>query len=311
MAPQPLVAHQLAGKKVVVIGGSSGIGFAVASALIEEGASVVVASSSAEKVQKAVARLGDPETQYNADSSRVSGHTVNLKGPEMEASIAALFDKIGQVDHIVHTAGDSLGDTRVDIPLDRLAYDDVVNFAQVRFLSVIFTAKIGARHLSRGGSLVFTSGASAVKPAPNWVVSVGFMSGLYGLTRQLAFDLAAQHLRVNLVSPGPVKTELWDGMDAATREAFYAQAAGRHLTRHTAEPHEVAQAYLYLMKDTNMWVARPRGCKWLTLTAHAALARSSRATRGVATGRLPRRRRKSKEHFPRRILCIFHESECE
>lgn len=252
MAPQPLVANKLAGKKVVIIGGSSGIGFGVASALIEEGTSVVIASSSAEKVQNAVARLSDPTTQYNADKSRVSGHTVNLKGPEMEASITALFEKVGSVDHIVHTAGDSLATTPVDIPLDRLVYDDVLALAQVRFLSVIFTAKVGAHHLNKGGSLVFTSGASALHPIPNWVGSVGLMSGLYGLTRQLAFDLSPKHLRVNLVSPGLVKSELWDGMDAATREGFYAHSAGQHLTRHVAEPHELAQAYLYLLKDTNM-----------------------------------------------------------
>jgi NAD(P)-dependent dehydrogenase (short-subunit alcohol dehydrogenase family) len=287
MAPQPLVAHQLLGKKVIVIGGTSGIGFAVASALVEEGATVIVASSSASRVENAVARLSDPAIQYNADKARVSGHTVNLKGPGMETSIAALFEKVGTVDHIVHTAGETLAAAPADTPLDRLVYDDVLAFAQVRFLSVIFTAKIGARHLSKGGSMVFTSGAGAVKPSPNWVASVGFMSGLYGLTRQLAYDLSAKHFRVNLVSPGLLKTELWDDLDAETREKLYEQAAGGHLTRHTAEPHEVAQAYLYLLKDTNMSVAYFLMRAHRKLTAHmAVLARSSQLTRGVGSGLL-------------------------
>ncbi len=75
-------AHVLANKKVVIIGGSSGIGFAAASALIEEGASVVIGSSSSDRVAAAVQRLSDPAQQYNADASRVSGHAVNLKVPQ-------------------------------------------------------------------------------------------------------------------------------------------------------------------------------------------------------------------------------------
>jgi NAD(P)-dependent dehydrogenase (short-subunit alcohol dehydrogenase family) len=248
MAPQPLVVHRLAGKKVVVIGGSSGIGFAVASALIEEGATVHIASSSAERVQNAVARLSDASSQFNADASRISGHTVSLKGQEMEASITQLFDKIGQVDHIVHTAGDPLA----VVPLDEVTYEKIIPAAEVRFFSVIFTAKVGARHLAKGGSMTFTTGSISVHPIPNWVVVAGFAAGLHGLTRQLAYDLSPQHIRVNLVSPGVVKSELWHGMDESVREKLYDEAAAKNLTRHAAEPHEVAQIYLYLMKDTNM-----------------------------------------------------------
>jgi NAD(P)-dependent dehydrogenase (short-subunit alcohol dehydrogenase family) len=251
-APQPLVANKLAGKKVVVLGGTSGLGFGVASALVEEGATVVVASASAENVEKTIARLGDPAAQYNADAARVSGHTVDLRGPGMEASLAALFEKVGAVDHIVHTAGESLAAVPVDIPLARITYADVLSIAQVRFLSVIFTAKVGARHLRAGGSMVFTTGASAIVPQPDRTAAAGFMAGLYGLARQLAYDLAPQGVRVNMVSPGPVDTEIWGALDARAREALYARVAARNLTGRVPAPHEVAQAYLYLLKDTNM-----------------------------------------------------------
>lgn len=83
----PTYLHLLKDKKVVVIGGSSGIGFSVASALVEEGAHVVIASSSQERVDAAVARLSDPKQQYNADEKRVEGRTVNLKGEQMEVSL--------------------------------------------------------------------------------------------------------------------------------------------------------------------------------------------------------------------------------
>jgi hypothetical protein len=76
----------LTGKVALIIGGTSGIGFAVAAALIEEGAHVIVSSSSQSRVDDAVKRLSDPEKQYNADKSRVQGKVCNLKGPEMEVS---------------------------------------------------------------------------------------------------------------------------------------------------------------------------------------------------------------------------------
>jgi NAD(P)-dependent dehydrogenase (short-subunit alcohol dehydrogenase family) len=248
MAPTPLVVNRLAGKKVAVIGGSSGIGFAVASALVEEGASVVISSSSAEKVAAAVARLGDAAVQYNADPARVAGHTVDLKGPGMEASLERFFAQSGAVDHIVHTAGDALA----VVPLQQLTYDAVVGAGEVRFVSAILTAKVGARHLAKGGSLTFTTGSISVHPRPNWVAVAGYAAGLHGLTRQLAYDLAPQHFRVNLVSPGAVKTEMWGSMPESAREKLFKESEAKALTRHVAEPHELAQTYLYLMKDTNM-----------------------------------------------------------
>lgn len=84
MPAAPKVSHQLQNKRALIIGGSSGIGFAVASALIEEGAHVTIASSNQSKVDTAVKRLSDGEQQYNADPKRVQGFTVNLKGPETE-----------------------------------------------------------------------------------------------------------------------------------------------------------------------------------------------------------------------------------
>lgn len=84
MPASPKTVGQLTSKRVLIIGGSSGIGFAVASALIEEGAHVIVSSSNQSRVDDAVKRLSDGEQQYNADAKRVQGRTVNLKGPEME-----------------------------------------------------------------------------------------------------------------------------------------------------------------------------------------------------------------------------------
>jgi NAD(P)-dependent dehydrogenase (short-subunit alcohol dehydrogenase family) len=82
----------LAGKKVLIIGGTSGIGFGVAKAALAEGAHVIVASSDVTKVEAAVQRLGNGE--------RAQGHTVDVSSEE---SVDALFAKIGKVEHLVFT----------------------------------------------------------------------------------------------------------------------------------------------------------------------------------------------------------------
>lgn len=246
-------ARILAGKKVVVIGGSSGLGFAAASALIEEGAHVVIGSSSADRVQSAIKRLSDPKEQYNADSSRISGYPVNLKGPNAESSLREFFSQIGPFDHLLYTAGDSLATK----PISDWSYDDIVNAGSVRFFSAILAAKIvtsdpNLLKQNSGSSIVFTTGVVAEKPMQDWSVVAGFAAGLYGLTRNLAFDLAGKGIRVNCVSPGPVETELWSGIPEEHRKAFLEGVGKKLLTGKVGQPEEVANTYIGLLKDTNM-----------------------------------------------------------
>lgn len=130
-------ARVLQGKKVVIIGGSSGLGFAAASAFIEEGASVIIGSSSSERVSSAVRKLSDPAVQFNADSSRISGYTVDLKGSEAESSLEEFFSKTGPFDHLIYTAGDPLSTK----PLSEYSYTDIINAGSVRFTSAILASQ--------------------------------------------------------------------------------------------------------------------------------------------------------------------------
>lgn len=242
----------LAGKKVVIIGGSSGLGFAAASALIEEGASVVIGSSSAAKVSAAVAKLSDPSTQFNADASRVSGYTVNLSGAAAESSLREFFTRIGSFDHLIHTAGDTL---RMK-PLDEWDYASLVEAGDVRYFSAILAVKIATANpnflrRNAGGSIVLTTGAVAQKPMLNWSAVAGYAAALYGLTRGLALDLADKGIRVNCISPGPVETELWSGIPDEQRKAMLDEMGSKLLTGKIGQPEEVAHTYVYLLKDTN------------------------------------------------------------
>ncbi|CEH13384.1 Reductases with broad range of substrate specificities [Ceraceosorus bombacis] len=248
MSAQPRYVSQLKGQKAVIIGGSSGLGFAVASALIEEGASVVISSSNRSKLDDAVKRLNDPKLQYNADSSRVSAKLCNLQGEGMEESLASLFSSVGGFDHLIHTAGDPLAIS----PLEQASYHQILKAGEVRFFSAILAAKTAQPHLRKSGSITLTTGSISVSPRPDWAIISGFAGGLISLGRQLAYDLSKYDLRVNVVSPGGVETELWNGMPQDKRQKTFEAMSQRALTGKIAQPHEVAQTYIGLLKDTNI-----------------------------------------------------------
>jgi NAD(P)-dependent dehydrogenase (short-subunit alcohol dehydrogenase family) len=221
----------LNGKRVVVLGGTSGLGFAAAVAAAREGASIVVASATEERVSRTLASL--PEGS--------EGHVVDLTD---EAQVGALFSKIGAFDHLVYTAGDSLllGDfAALSLADARRAFD-------VRYWGAVTAVKYGAPLIRKGGSIVLTTGIAAARPFPGWTVPSSILGAMEGLTRALAVELAP--IRVNTVSPGVVKTDMWNQLPEADREGLYRDVGAKLLTGRVGEADEVAETYLYLMRQT-------------------------------------------------------------
>ncbi|PMD11988.1 NAD(P)-binding protein [Hyaloscypha hepaticicola] len=239
--------NKLAGKHVLVIGGTSGIGYSVAEACLESSASVTISSSSPDRVSSCVASL---KASYpHSNTPKVSGHVCDLSQPTVEKDIEKLFEACGQVDHIVFTAGDKLA----TIPLQDATYENIIRAGQVRFIAPLLVAKIGSRYLKNKtaeSSIIFTTGSVAEKPVPGWSVVASFASGMHGMVRNLAIDL--KPVRVNVVSPGAVDTQMWNGMPEEAKKGMFKEIAGKVPTGHVGRPEEVAEAYLWLMKDSNV-----------------------------------------------------------
>jgi NAD(P)-dependent dehydrogenase (short-subunit alcohol dehydrogenase family) len=214
-------------QRIVIIGGGTGVGFAVAEGAIAEGARVVIASSQAANVDAAVARLGQA----------ASGRTVNVSD---EASVAALFEAIGAFDHLVFTAGDWVGLSPA--PLAELDFATVGEGLKVRFWGAMMAIKHAQPHLSATGSVTLTDGALAHRPMKGMPLATAFAGAMEHLVRGLALDLAP--IRVNTVCPGLVLTERL----AAWPQAMIDQMTARLPIPRAADPSEAAQAYLYLMK---------------------------------------------------------------
>ena len=217
-------------KRVVILGGSSGIGLAVAEQSAAQGAKLVIASSNAERVQKAIESLG----------GNAQGHTLDLSD---EQAVETLFAKLGAFDHLVFTAGDSLH-------LHNLATTDLKQARrafELRYWAALAAVKYGSKNIRKGGSVVLTTGVAGQRPQKGWVVAASVCGTIDALTRALAVELAP--IRVNAVSPGVVRTNLWQSMSAAEREQMY-ESVGKSLpVGRVGEPHDIAQAYVFLMQE--------------------------------------------------------------
>jgi NAD(P)-dependent dehydrogenase (short-subunit alcohol dehydrogenase family) len=220
----------LNGKRVVVLGGTSGIGLAVAEAAAQAGAMVVVASSNPARVEAALARL----------PQGAEGQALDLLD---ESAMRDVFARIGAFDHLVYTAGEAL---QIG-PLAETSLAGARTFFELRYWGALTAAKYGAPQIRPGGSIVFTSGIAGARPQAGWALGASICSAMEGLTRALAVELAP--LRVNIVSPGFVRTPLWNNIPAAEREGMYAAVGGKLPVGRVGEAADIADAYVFLMRQ--------------------------------------------------------------
>jgi NAD(P)-dependent dehydrogenase (short-subunit alcohol dehydrogenase family) len=176
----------LSDKRIVVLGGSSGIGLAVAQQATAQGATAIIASSNGDRVKQAVTML----------DGKAEGRTVDVSN---EREIQEFFQKIGDFDHLVFTAGDTLQLNELvamDLTKARRAFE-------LRYWAVLAAVKHASAHIREGGSIVLTTGIAGERPLRGWTLAASVCGAIVSLTRALTVELAP--IRVNAVSPGVVR----------------------------------------------------------------------------------------------------------
>ncbi|KIY51467.1 NAD(P)-binding protein [Fistulina hepatica ATCC 64428] len=246
----------LSGKTVLVIGGSSGIGFAVALGSLKSNAErVIIASSSQDRVANALERLKARYTTETGSSAegRVDSRVIDVTN---HAAVKALFAELGEIDHLVLTyTGNSfifgdfkefdLSSAKARSPMDSRYWSSLqaAQSAQIKpGGSITFTIGLFLR-LSCLENAKLTRGAEGSvfhNPIKKYSLNVGSTGALDAATRALAVELAP--IRVNI---------LWDRFPIPPpggREEFIRKLNKYHLVGHVGTPEEVAEAYLFLMK---------------------------------------------------------------
>jgi NAD(P)-dependent dehydrogenase (short-subunit alcohol dehydrogenase family) len=219
--------------RIVVVGGSSGIGLGAAQVMLQEGANVTIVGKSLDKL-KAAQRQLDFGTQLKTHAADVTN----------EDQVKQLFEATGELDHLIITRGVP----PLNAPITDFDLDAVRHFIDVMVVSAVSLAKHAAPKISRAGSITLTSGISKDKPGPSGGSVVAAVAGsMTYLVRALALELAP--VRVNVVSPGWVETPMWDDIVGPAKVQIWEEMGKRLPAGRVAKPEDIAEAYLFIVKS--------------------------------------------------------------
>ena len=213
----------LAGKTVVVVGGSSGIGLSTAELAKAEGADVVIASRNKDRLAAAAEKIGARPMVVDVTD---------------DGSVAALFKSCGTIDHVVVTAAQLRSG-----PFKSVSTDDVRATMEGKFWGAWRVAR--AAEIRSGGSLTLVSGFLSIRPRPNSAIVGAANGAIESLARSLALDLAP--VRVNAVSPGIIDTPIRAAMPEGARQELLAKMAAALPVGRVGTGEDIARQILAFM----------------------------------------------------------------
>ncbi|SFR87477.1 SDR family NAD(P)-dependent oxidoreductase [Sphingomonas jatrophae] len=228
---------RLAGKTAVVTGGGSGIGLASAKRFIDEGAFVYIFGRRQELLDTALQTLGD-------NARAVRGSVSDL------ADLDRLYETVraerGGVDIVLANAG-----TGSFAPLGAITPEQYEQTFDINVKGVIFTVQKALPLMKAGGSIILTGSTTGEMGTPQFSVYSATKAAVRNLARSWAQDLRGTGIRVNVLSPGPTRTDL--ALDVVGAEAFEELGASTPLGR-LGNPSETAGAAAFLASDDSSYM---------------------------------------------------------
>ncbi|WP_341284920.1 SDR family oxidoreductase [Priestia megaterium] len=220
----------LKSKKIVIIGGSSGIGFESAKQVIAQGAEVIIASRSKNKLQNAKEQLGARATAFTLDTTQ-------------EQQVQSFFEKVGQFDHLVVSAAETSSGSFLDTNTTQAR-----QLFENKFWGQYYAAKYGAPKVLPHGSITLFSGVVAYKSMVGSSMLGAVNAAVSNLGQTLALELAP--IRVNIISPGIIDTPSRSKMPEEIRNHFYATVGNKLPVKRIGRAEDVAQSVLYLLQNS-------------------------------------------------------------
>jgi len=217
-------------EKVVVIGGSSGMGLASAKRLAAEGYEVVISARSPERIKQALGTL----------EARGTGFRLDYADP---TSIKAFFQTIGPFDHLLlagagPAAWGAFGDLKPEAVEGAFAS---------KFWGYFHCLQAALPHLRKDGSVTLITGAAARAA----IAGTAGLAAVNGAIERMGITLAKElaPLRVNVISPGLVDTPAYDWMPPDQKQGMLQDAAAKLPVRRVGQPDDIAECVLFLVRE--------------------------------------------------------------
>lgn len=220
--------HELAGQRVLIVGGARDIGFAVAQAVAEVGATAIIGARNQGRATAVAQQIPGAEAVY-IDITK-------------EDSIITALEHIETVDHIVVTTSAHHNAAVID-----LDHDKTKAAFEAKIIGPLMLAKHAARVLPDTGSMVLFSGVAAWNPDPGYSIMAIANGAVSFAASHLAKELAP--IRVNALSPGVIDSGSWDVLGEDAKRDFLAGAADATLVGRHGENTDIAQGVLWLLRS--------------------------------------------------------------
>lgn len=235
------MSDTLQGKVAVVTGGSTGIGLGIAKRFVAEGAFVYITGRRQAELDAAVAAIGKNAVGVRADSSKL-------------ADLDALFETVkaqkGKIDVLVANAGG--GELA---PLGSITEEQFDRTFSINVKGVLFTVQKALPLLAKGSSVIITGSTTSIKGTASFSVYSGTKAAVRNFARSWILDLKGRDIRINVLSPGPVKTPgLLGIVPEGQQQAFLDDLTSQIPLGRIGDPDEIGKVAVFLASDASSFI---------------------------------------------------------
>lgn len=236
------MSGKLKNKTALITGGSAGIGLATAKLFAAEGARVIITGRNLDTLNKAAAEIGNDTIAIQADSSSLA---------DLDRLYKTIAEREGKIDVLVANAA-----VYVLAPLADFTEEMFDRQSNINFKGTFFTVQKALNHLNDGASVILLSSIANAKGVPNHASYSATKAAIRSLGRSFATELLPRKIRVNVLTPGPVDTDVFDQVAASKEEAAAMKAGMAEYTpvKRVGTPQEIAAGALFLASDDSTFM---------------------------------------------------------